>query len=346
MSLFLKELEIWSDNKKGGWTSGVLPFGNKFTYVAGLGENTCGKTPILKSIMFALGVDENFRADIMEKSSGVRLRAIVGGNDLTFERRFSEKDTIKIKDNNSKIETSYKVEKESSPFIFEKLGYPNPSLTGSSGNATILYFSTIAPLFWKAQIDSWHTIYSEGFSYIKDQRKEATRFILGLAPLNPYGINSEIKKNKKNVGELTEAISDRNSLIEELKKIFNTSDDIDLKSLETEKNDIKSRLRNMENDFSTVVDATKDFDSAISSLAVRISEARKTFSDKSSRVMSLKHVIREVDAEVETLTLNDEAADRFRNLNQICNNQQCGMFLTSKESYGKSLVYLKEALLS
>lgn len=342
MALTLKELEIWTENKDTGWTSGILEFGNKFTYVSGLGENTCGKTPLLKSILFALGVNETFRNDIIEKCSGVRLKVLMGGYNLTFSRSLKESDHVNVCDNIKNETKSYKVEKEISEFIFQHLGYPQILLSGSNGKSAPLYFSSIAPLFWKEQIDSWHTIYSDKFSYIKDQRKEATRFIMGLSPKHPFGIKSEIKKSKKSVTDLTEAISDRSSLIEELKKIFDTETNVDIRSLELEKISIKKRLADIEDDFSTITDATKDFDSAITSLNSNIENKRLGLRDKSSRIHSLKHVINEVEAEIETLTLNDEAADRFRDFNQICNNKQCGMFLLSKESYGKGLVYLKD----
>ncbi|HHT9708239.1 TPA: hypothetical protein ACT9BD_003064, partial [Legionella pneumophila] len=66
--------------------------------------------------------------------------------------------------------------------------------------------------------------------------------------------------------------------------------------------------------------------------------------EKISKINSFKHIINEIDAEVDTLTLNDEAANRFRNFNEICDRKECCMFLVSNESYGKNLLYLKDQI--
>ena len=196
MNLHLKTLEFWSD-KNSGWQSGPLPFGQSFTFVSG--ENTCGKTPLLRGIFFALGVPSNFRNDILENCAGVRLEVELAGVPYIFQRTFAERDKVQIRALRDGAVVSLPVEKEVSKFIFDKLGYPEVKVTTTKAAESSVYLSTIAPLFWKEQLNSWDTIYHTQNRFIDDQREEAMRFLLGLQPRNPFGVKAEIKREKKNI---------------------------------------------------------------------------------------------------------------------------------------------------
>ena len=157
-------------------------------------------------------------------------------------------------------------------------------------------------------------------------------------------IKSELKRNRISVDELAEAIVEQKNIIEKLENTFEISGQFDAGSLMAERENIENRLKALECNFSELGDVTADFDSAIRSENATISKLAFLITGKTARVKSLKHVIEEVDAEIETLTLNDEASDRFRNFDGICDNKECGMFAVSRDSYGKSLVYLKDQL--
>lgn len=341
MRIYLKTLEFWTD-KKDGWQSNVLRFGDQFTYISG--ENTCGKTPLIKGIMFCLGVSVTFREDISTNCTGVKLFVNLNGSDFCLEREFLSKDFIKVTNISNNEIKKYKVESEYSKFLLGQLEFPETVTTNSNGSSHLIYFSFLAPLFWKDQIDTWHTIYNSSFRFIKDMREESLRYLLGLSPKNPYGLKSKIKNEKKNINKLTETISGRNEFIQELGEIFDARGDVDIAQLEVEKESIKSRLESLNNDFSAFENVSDDFDSAISSKKKVVSEKKSVMAELESKINSFKHIVYEVDAEVETLALNDEAANRFRNFNEICEKAECCLFLASKESYGKSLLYLKDQI--
>ncbi len=340
MALTLKSIEFWTKSKTG-WQSGVLTFGTKFTFVSG--ENTCGKTPLLKGIFYALGCNETFRSAILEKADGVRLIADLNGQPTQFEREF-ESDKIIVTNLVSNESVKHSSEKSVSNFIWSKLGAPEPSVTTLGGGSAPLYFSVAAPLFWKEQLSGWHLIYSTNNKFIVEQREEAIRFLLGLAPKHSFGVKAQLKKEKKSLGILNEEIADRAEIMNELKEIFGVLEEIDSNSLSSKKEVLKDRLKDSEGDFNILQSLAGDFDKAINSKRDEINDLRSIVSDRTSRSRSLRQITREVNAESETLSLNEEAADRFRDFNSICNNTTCGMFIQSKEVYGRSLLYLKDQM--
>lgn len=339
--MHLKSLQFWSDNKNG-WQSKELKFGKSFTFVHG--ENSCGKTPLLRSIFFALGMQASFRNDIIENATGVKLDIELSGVSYIFKRKFSDNYKVQViytRDGSEQIFTS---EKDTSKFIFEQLGYPHAAVTSNRNTETQIYFSTIAPLFWKEQLGSWDVIYHVSSRFISDQREEATRFVLGLTPKNPYGVKAEIKRERKNVDKITEEIADRNEIVKELEEIFGQVDSHDIGQMETKRTEVKAQLTRLQGDFSSLSNVSKDFDSVIYSKQIDIGRFQAAIADRTSRIRSLKHIVNEVAAEADTLSLNDDAAERFRSLESVCSNTGCGMFVASKEAYGKSLLYLKDQM--
>lgn len=342
MGITLKELHIWSD-KNNGWQSKKLKFGKKFTFVSG--ENTCGKTPLLKSIFFALGVPVTFRNDIVANCSGVKLSVILNNEPMIFTRYFEDSSTYIVENTRTSKMLTFKKEEEISNFIFQELGFPIVQLTSIQSKEVPLYISSISPLIWKEQLDGWSDIYAVKNRFIVDQRQEAMRFALGLPAKNPFGIKAAIKTEKKNVEMLNEEIYDRNEIIKELRSIFSGAEDTPIQEMETQRLNIRNRLLALENDFSTLSSVTKDFDSIINTKQSEVAKANHQINHSTARINSLRQLVTEVMAEAETLSLNVDAADRFRGLKEnICLSEKCGMFIASKEAFGRSLLYLKDQM--
>lgn len=62
------------------------------------------------------------------------------------------------------------------------------------------------------------------------------------------------------------------------------------------------------------------------------------------RESSLLQIMKEINTEINTLNLNEEAKRIFRSFEEICPSLDCKMFTRSSESYAKHLLYLKDQI--
>ena len=62
------------------------------------------------------------------------------------------------------------------------------------------------------------------------------------------------------------------------------------------------------------------------------------------RKRSINQITTEINSEIETLNLNEEARRVFLSFNEICGSEDCRMFQSSSESYAKNLLYLKDQI--
>ncbi|WP_197678565.1 hypothetical protein [Pseudomonas asplenii] len=63
-----------------------------------------------------------------------------------------------------------------------------------------------------------------------------------------------------------------------------------------------------------------------------------------AKIKSSAQIRQEIESEIETLDLNEEARRAFMSFSEICTTPSCGMFLVSADSYGKSLLYLRDQI--
>ncbi|QEY76099.1 hypothetical protein F1C79_27330 [Pseudomonas denitrificans (nom. rej.)] len=90
---------------------------------------------------------------------------------------------------------------------------------------------------------------------------------------------------------------------------------------------------------------------AISGLDEILSEHRSRLIELTQEQRKLELKIRgfntiknEIESEIETLNLNEDARRAFISFSELCSTPSCGMFMASAESYGKSLLYLKDQI--
>ena len=67
-------------------------------------------------------------------------------------------------------------------------------------------------------------------------------------------------------------------------------------------------------------------------------------SDLEARVRGFTQIRNEIEVEANTLSLNEEARRVFASFDAICVNENCGLFVRSSATYGKSLLYLKDQI--
>ena len=64
--------------------------------------------------------------------------------------------------------------------------------------------------------------------------------------------------------------------------------------------------------------------------------------DLLARIEGFSKIVEEIEVEVATLSLNEEARRLFVSFKDICAYPSCGLFLGSSDSYGKNLLYLRD----
>jgi len=77
---------------------------------------------------------------------------------------------------------------------------------------------------------------------------------------------------------------------------------------------------------------------------IQIRSKQNELSDLQNRAAGIETIRTEIDGEVKTLGLNEEARRVFTSFREICGAPNCGLFLGSTESYGKNLLYLRDQI--
>ncbi|WP_238995972.1 hypothetical protein [Azotobacter chroococcum] len=325
----------------GGWASEELKFGQAVTQL--FAANGSGKTPLIQSIMFCLGLDVQFRDDIIRNCSKVRLKMLLNGRPLAFERLIGQKFDLAIKSEGKTVDQFYN-EEDLSRYMLKALGLRADRLITNGDTPTIPYFSALLPLFYLDQDAGYSDYYvpaRQGF--IKSQYSEMVRLAVGLPPQSSYDRKKKGIDIKREIEHLDRSIVDSHKLMERLRQ--------DLPSPVREQSDIERQIADLKSRLDELK-TTKDIKSeTISSFDHLITSLRRQHRELSAQEVLLEAKIRgasqikeEIESEIETLNLNEEARRAFISFSDICTSPSCGMFLVSADSYGKSLLYLRDQL--
>ncbi|WP_065614919.1 hypothetical protein [Pseudomonas moraviensis] len=324
-----------------GWASEELHFGQAITQL--YAKNGSGKTPLVQSIMFCLGLDVQFREDIVRNCSQVKLKIELNGKLLTFERRIGEKFTLFISSEGSRLEEFYN-EEELSSYMLKTLGLRADRLITTGDAPTIPYFSALLPLFYLDQDKGYSDFYvpaRQGF--IKSQYSEMVRLAVGLPPQSSYDKKKKTIDLNREIEHLDRSIVDSDRLRTRLKQDL-PSTIRPIPVLDHLISEAKSRLDELKNAKDIKSETISSFDHLISNLRRQHHELSTKQIYLESKIKSSAQISREIESEIETLNLNEEAGRAFTSFSDICSSKSCGMFLASSESYGKSLLYLRDQL--
>lgn len=323
-----------------GWQSDLLVFGDNITQL--YGPNGCGKTPIVQSIAFCLGFPCKFRNDIYEHCSHVILNIKTPNGNLEIKRFYIQNMEVEITDSSGDTQI-YFDEKEYSRFLFEHLGMSVSNLVTTSNKITIPYLATILPLFYLDQDEGYSGFYCPPSNFIKDQFSEMIRMIFGLPVKNSFDSKKDKIIAKEKLDYLDKSVQSHarqvNAAIIDTKSIYDSSDELTekIKSLEASLENLKGSGANHD-------DSIKVYDNLISFHKSSIIELTNQISEINKRNRGLGSIISEINSEIETLTLNEDARRVFLSFSEICCAEKCELFSYSSESYSKNLLYLKDQL--
>lgn len=325
----------------GGWASEELKFGQAVTQL--FAANGSGKTPLIQSIMFCLGLDVQFRDDIIRNCSKVRLKMLLNGRPLAFERLIGQKFDLAIKSEDKTVDQFYN-EEDLSRYMLKALGLRADRLITNGDTPTIPYFSALLPLFYLDQDAGYSDYYvptRQGF--IKSQYSEMVRLAVGLPPQSSYDRKKKGIDIKREIEHLDRSIVDSHKLMERLRQDL-PSPVREQSDIERQIADLKSRLDELKTTKDIKSETISSFDHLITTLRRQHRELSAQEVLLEAKIKGASQIKEEIESEIETLNLNEEARRAFISFSDICTSPSCGMFLVSADSYGKSLLYLRDQL--
>lgn len=326
-----------------GWGSDLLVFGKDITQL--YGPNGCGKTPVIQSIAYCLGYPSTFRQDIYDHCNCVRLKIETEKGFLLITRVYHKNDfEIEVVEPLGNSKKFYN-ESDYSSYIFCWLNFNSKNLVSNSNTRIQPYVSTILPFFYVNQDTGYTKIYAAEKNFIKDQFSEMIRFLFDLPVKNSFDEKKDKLIAKENLNLLDKQVEERKRQLENAKlailklKIFKTPEEIrsDIKFLETEIEILKS----LGSDKTQVISS---FDRLITAHLNSVSKINNKISLIKMRANGINQIIDEINAEVNTLTLNENARRIFLSFDEVCNFSSCNLFSASSDSYSKNLLYLKDQI--
>lgn len=325
-------------NKRGhsGWESEEITFGGHVTQVTG--ENGSGKTPIIQAVVFCLGYPVTFRDDVKAKCRSVSLTIEVKNERYLIERVIESDTKIMISSDDAFRE--FDDEREFSEFFFWLIGLEPVNLLDTGNRKTSPYMSTALPLFFLDQDNGYSEIYKPPASFIKDQFQEMVRYLFRFSQKNLFESAKDLIALKAKREALDEMIASRRSVLESLyaKHTSNLTE----KEISGRIAKKRAQLDQLSSSQGAKSEATAAFDAEIYELGKSIVELDREGAELKLRVSSFQRIRHEIETEINTLSLNERARRLFESMEDICTNRDCGLLKKSTESYGKSLLYLKD----
>ncbi len=323
----------------GGWESAELVFGDNITEL--FGPNGCGKTPVIKSIAYALGYPVRYREDIKEHCNSVVLKLEVEqGTRIIVSRKIGIEFEVEVRSEDQHVRSFYN-ERDFSRFMLEVFGFPNPTLTSVANEATCAYMATILPIFYLDQDIGYTSAYKASAAFIKNQYAEMSRLVFGLPPKNSFDLKKVVLEKKKRLDQLDRLVVAKEEQIDGLvKRLGKLRRPIEGVSSELAR--AKASLDGLRSSHDTRNDAQVALDSLLYEKKTLRRQVRTQIADLESRISSFGKIQSEIEVELNTLSLNEEARRLFASFKDICTNPGCGLLLGSSDSYGKSLLYLRD----
>ena len=335
----LVSLEIFPKGNNG-WKSEKLEFGCHITQL--YGPNGCGKTPIVQSIAYCLGYPCVFRKDIYERCNYAVLEVETSKGPLSLKRFFSKDTDIAVKEPTG-TEQRFFDEDSYSAYLFEWLGFEPSTLVTVGSKPTSAYLSTLLPIFYLDQDDGYSRVYNSPSNFIKDQLSEMIRMIFRLPVKNSFD-------KKKARLQAKDVLDYQDRRVEALKKQLDLAKhearEINKKpeELRGEISGLNGELEQLKTSSVSHDDTLAVFDRIIAGHKSTIRNIDSEIARIQKRRSGIQRIITDIETEIETLNLNEEARRVFLSFSEICGSDNCHLFSQSSDAYSKNLLYLKDQI--
>lgn len=327
---------------QNGWESPLLEFGRRTTLI--FAKNGSGKTPIIQSLAASLGFPPKFRDEIFAKCAAVTLvaenegesfviRRILGTNNREFHATLSYRGT----------ESEHFNEGSFSIALFETLGLAPPRLLSNKGEVAQPYISTVLPVFYLNQGDGYTAAYKSTNSFILDQFVEMVRFVFGLNPKHSFDVKKNLINEKAALEAQTRKIVAAQRVFEYQSRGVDGSS-ANEEVLQFRANDLAAQIETLRDSVDAKGTATSTLAELLQKKDQQIRAKQIELSDLQNRISGIDAIRTEIEGEVKTLGLNEEARRVFSSFHEICGTASCRLFIGSTESYGKNLLYLRDQI--
>jgi energy-coupling factor transporter ATP-binding protein EcfA2 len=321
-----------------GWSSETLVFGNHITQL--FGPNGSGKTPIIQSMAHVLGHPVKFREDVLKNCSAAVLRIQSQDRELELRRKLGTPFEAQIRADGTETQTFY-VERDYSNALLALFQLKLPTLTSTNNEPVTPYMATILPLFFLDQDHGYTSAYHPAAVFIKNQYAEMMRLVFGLPPKHSFERKKFVIEKKRRLDQIDHLIVKKVAFIEDLTKELGKArrppgeidDEIEI---------IKGNLERLKQSRSVKSEAHSALDELIYDKQAIHKTLRTQIAELQVRVGGFQRIKTEIEVEINTLSLNEEARRVFTSFQEICSNTACGLFLGSSDSYGKNLLYLRD----
>lgn len=339
MKLLSMKVEPLGQN---GWESPLLEFGQRTTLI--YARNGSGKTPIIQSLAASLGFPPKFRDDILGKCAAVTLHAESNGEPLVIRRILGAKNSdFHVTLSFDEEQSEYFNEGDFSIALLTALGLEPPRLVSTKGEVAQPYISTVLPLFYLNQGDGYTAAYKSPSPFIDDQFVEMVRFVFGLNPKHSFDVKKSLIEERAALEGQTRRIVAAQRVLENQSRGIDDSDAYQ-EILQRRSDELTSRIEGLRDSVDAKGTASSTLTEILRQKDVQIRSKQNELSDLQNRVSGIETIRTEIDGEVNTLGLNEEARRVFTSFREICGAPNCGLFLGSTESYGKNLLYLKDQI--
>lgn len=327
---------------EGGWASPLLEFGHRTTML--FASNGSGKSPLLRALASALGFPNNFRSDILEKCTAVVLHAESEGKPLTVRRTIgaTNEEFYATIDFDGE-QTEHHSQGTFSHSLFQLLGLKSPKLVSTKGDEAQPYIATLLPVFYLIQGLGYSAAYRAPSSFIADQFAEMVRFAFGLNPKHSYEVKKTLIEEKSALEAQTRKIVAAQRVLEYQSRGLDDSDANQAVLQRTAEN-LAQQIEGLRASVDSKGTANSTLMELLRQKDVQIRARQLELFELQNRVAGIETIRAEIDGEIQTLGLNEEARRVFTSFQEICRVPNCGLFIGSTESYGKNLLYLKDQI--
>lgn len=325
---------------KAGLGSPLLKFGEHITQL--FGPNGAGKTPTVQSIAFCLGYKTVFREDIYSRCEFACLKFEVESKIYTSSRVFSRDFDLQL-EADGRTQNFFN-EQEFSEFFFSILNIDaDRRLVSLSNTVVTAYVSTFLPLYYLDQDNGYNNFYSPPDSFIKDQHSEMIRIALQLAAKNSFDQKKDAIELRKRIDLLDKGTLEREQQLTNARIQYDV-DDVSTDSLQKELNSLQIQLDGFKASSMSQSESAQAIEQVIKGNLRAIAEVDLKLRETDIRLRGKQKIIAEINSEINTLSLNEDARRIFMSFEEICSAPQCGMFMKSSNSYSKNLLYLRDQI--
>lgn len=327
---------------QNGWESPLLEFGARTTLI--FAKNGSGKTPIIQSLAACLGFPPKFRDEIFSKCAAVTLEAENDGQPLVIRRVLGTNN----RDFNAVLsyggeESEHFNEGSFSSALFKVLGLEPPRLLSNKGEVAQPYIATVLPVFYLNQGDGYTAAYKSTNSFILDQFVEMVRFVFGLNPKHSFDVKKSLVEEKAALEAQTRKIVVAQRVYEYQSRGVDDSS-ANQAILQHRATDLSAQIEFLRESVDAKGTASSTLTELLRQKDQQIRSKQIELSDLQNRISGIDAIRTEIDGEVKTLGLNEEARRVFSSFHEICGAPNCRLFIGSTESYGKNLLYLRDQI--